>query len=91
MPLFVTLDGERARPFRVILSGAAAQLPLPCHPERSRGLPSRHPERSRGLPSRHPERSEAESKDLYDNNDDILIEIPRKARDDKSKNIFHSP
>ena len=67
-----------------------------------------HPERSGGLPSRHPERSEAESKDLYDNNDDIRIEIPRKARDDKgghatirrrlqqarddkSKNIFHSP
>ena len=28
MPLFVTLNGERARPFRVILSGAAAQLPF---------------------------------------------------------------
>ena len=79
MPLFVTLDGERARPFRVILSGAAAQLPLPCHPERSRGLPSRHPERS-----------EAESKDLYVNFVDIHIEIPRKARDDKGRQSFVS-
>ena len=28
MPLFVTLNGERARPFRVILSGAAGFLPV---------------------------------------------------------------
>ena len=31
----------------------------------------------------HPERSEAEPKDLYYNKDNISIEIPRGARDDK--------
>ena len=30
----------------------------------------------------HPERNEVKSKDLYSNLDDILTELPRKARDD---------
>ena len=40
---------------------------------------------------RHPERSEAKSKDLYGNNDDIYIEIPRGARDDRSMAAFLRP
>ena len=82
MPLFVTLNGERARPFRVILSGAAAQLPFRVILS---GAAAQLP-----LPC-HPERSEAESTALYDNNDDIHIEIPRKARDDKGRQSFVSP
>ena len=35
-----------------------------------------------GSPFCHPEQSEAKAKDLYENNDDIRIEIPRQARDD---------
>ena len=35
-----------------------------------------------GPPFCHPEQSEAKAKDLYENNDDIRIEIPRQARDD---------
>ena len=42
-----------------------------------------HPAWSGAATHCHPERSEAESKDLYDNNDDIRIEIPRQARDDR--------
>ena len=57
-------------------------LCLLCHPERSyradKGSPPCHPERSGGAAA-------AKSKDLYKNKDDIRIEIPRGARDDRGE------